>query len=142
MHLRFPLYKQQHLLKTKFVSAITDWLKASVAYYRMQKKASGSGFGQNARHTVNFALSQSLKQIKEYFSQSPISVGLIKVPLFTKLSILFTSKKWQIGALENYIHFEITFYGNSRNKYLLSDSIAFPCKDVFSIIITPVSLSI
>ena len=36
------------------------------------------------------------------------------MPLFTKLSILFTSKKWQIGALENYIHFEITFYGNSR----------------------------
>ena len=31
--------------------------QVSLAYYRMQKKASSCGFGQNVRHTVNSALS-------------------------------------------------------------------------------------
>lgn len=45
----------------KSISAIIGWLKVSQAYCRMQKKASGYGFGQNVRHTVNSALSWSLK---------------------------------------------------------------------------------
>jgi transposase len=48
-------------IKEKVSSAITDWPTASEVYFRMQKKASGYSFGQNARHTVNFALGWSFR---------------------------------------------------------------------------------
>ena len=43
--------------RKKFSSAITGWQKASLVYYRMQKKASGFGFGRNVRSTVSSVLS-------------------------------------------------------------------------------------
>ena len=39
------------------LSAITGWPKASPAYSRMQKKASGCGSEPSVRHTINSALS-------------------------------------------------------------------------------------
>lgn len=47
--------------RKKSASAITGWQKGAQAYCRMQKRASGSGSGQNVRHTVNSALSWSSK---------------------------------------------------------------------------------
>ena len=41
----------------EYFPAITDWRKASLAYFHMPKRASGSGFGRNVRHTVNFSSS-------------------------------------------------------------------------------------
>ena len=41
-------------------------------------------------------------------------MGLIKVPLFRILPLFILSKIRQIGTLEDYIHFYITVYGNSR----------------------------
>lgn len=59
--LKVSIIKTADSIKKKFFSAITGWQKVSRAYSRMQKKASGSGFGQNVLHTVNSALSRSLK---------------------------------------------------------------------------------
>jgi transposase len=46
--------------KLKAIHALNFYLTlcmASLAYFRMRKKASGSGFGQSALYTVNSALS-------------------------------------------------------------------------------------
>ena len=110
--------KKQH-------SAITDQQKVSLAYFRMQKKASGSGSGQSALHTVNFALSWLFEQINEHVSRSPVPARLMKVPLFIKLPLNNFSKIWQIGTLGDYIHFEITVCGNSRKINELK-SLSFP----------------
>lgn len=59
-------------------------------------------FGQNVRHTTNSASSQSLEQLKEYFSQSPVPAGLINVPLFAGLTF-HTFQKIDRLALWNVI---------------------------------------
>lgn len=59
--LKVSLIKAANPVKEKVFSTITGWRKVSVAYCPMQKKASGFGFGQNVRHTVNSALSWPLK---------------------------------------------------------------------------------
>ncbi len=55
--LKVSIIKTADPIKKKCISAITGWQKASPAYSRMQKRASGSGSGQGVRHTVNSALS-------------------------------------------------------------------------------------
>lgn len=59
--LKFAIIKTADSIKEKFSSAITGWRKVFQAYCRMQKKASGFGFGQNVRHTVSSALFRPLK---------------------------------------------------------------------------------
>ena len=55
--LKVSIIQKADPVKEKYISAITGWQKASAAYCRMQKKASGCGSGPNVRHTVNSALS-------------------------------------------------------------------------------------
>lgn len=59
--LKVSIIKTAGPIKEIVFSAITGWQKVSQAYSRMRRKASGSGSGQNVRHTVNSALSWSLK---------------------------------------------------------------------------------
>lgn len=55
--LKVSIIKKADQSRKKYFLAITGWRRASPAYCRMQNKASGSGSGQNVRHTVNSALS-------------------------------------------------------------------------------------
>lgn len=59
--LKVSIIKTADPIKEKFSSAITGWQKAFPAYYRMQKKASGSGSGPSVLLTVNSALSWLFK---------------------------------------------------------------------------------
>ena len=90
-------------------NAIIGWQKASQAYCRMQKRASDSGSGQGALHTVNFALSWLFKQIKEYVTQSPVPAGLIKVPLFIRLLLYIFSKFGRLVLWEIIFILELQF---------------------------------
>lgn len=45
--LKMAIIQKANPIKQKYISAITGWRKASPAYCRMQKKASGSGNGQS-----------------------------------------------------------------------------------------------
>ena len=84
----------------------------------MQKKASDSGSGQSALHTVKFALSWLFKQIKEYVSQSPVPAGLIKVPLFIKLLLYIFSKFGRLVLWEIIFIFELQFAETQVGKYI------------------------
>ena len=55
--LKVSIIRTANPVKEKVFFCYTGWLKASRAYYLMQKRASGSGSGQNVRLTVNSALS-------------------------------------------------------------------------------------
>lgn len=52
--LKVSIIKTADPVKKKFSFAITDWQKASPTYCRMQKKASGFGFGQNTGGNLYF----------------------------------------------------------------------------------------
>lgn len=112
-YFRCKKHKQQHLSKTRLVSAITGWRKTSEAYCRMRKKVSDFGSVQNVQSTVSFTSIRPFKQIKEYFSQSPVPAGLIKVPLFTEHPLIIILKMAD-RFLGQYFYFAITFNGNSR----------------------------
>ena len=58
---KVSIIKSADPVKRKVYFCYYRLAKGIRAYYRMQKKASGSGFGQNVRHTVRSALSWSLK---------------------------------------------------------------------------------
>lgn len=56
-HVKVQITASRKNIYLVLVYGITGWQRVSPVYSRMQKKASGFGFGQNVRHTVNFASS-------------------------------------------------------------------------------------
>ena len=85
--------------KLKAINSLNFYLTLCMAF----------GSGQSALHTVNSALSRLFEQIKEYVSQSPIPVGLIKVPLFTELPFYIFQKSGRLVLWEIIFILELQF---------------------------------
>ena len=107
-------------VKEKIAFCYYRLAKASQAYCRMQRRASGSGLGLDVLHTVKPALSWLFEKIKEYIPQSPVPSGLIKVPLIGELPFLLSQKSGRL-ALWKDIHF-FTLQLTETQSRLISQS--------------------